>query len=288
MLRIGRASTVLITLLAQTANVQARGSDAPLSPISKWQMDYASGDCQLIRSFGTDQDPVTLQFTRNGIVDSIELAIAGRRIPVTRQHVPIAIGTSTVDRVHGTLAQGSGGDGVLGTIRLLSDLDLPKALNSDVDAGKPTVLSVKFVRGYAAAFALGSMKAPLAALDACNEDLVKGWGIDIEAMRQQRSPPQPVNDVSTWFLAKDYPEKLERRGEGGQVFIRLIVGDDGTVRKCEVPKSGGDKTFEDITCRSAIERARFRPAIGADGRPIASMWYRGIHWVAGQSFFTVQ
>ena len=288
MMRIGRAWMVLISLSAQMTGAQAQVSPAPLPPISKWQMDYASGDCRLIRSFGTDKDPVTLQFTRTGISDSIELAIGGRRMPVTRQPVAVAVGTSTVERVRGMLAQGVDGDGVLGSIRFLSDVDLPKALSSDVDAGKPTVLSVTFVRGYAAAFELGSMKAPLAALDACTDDLVKGWGIDVAAMQQQRSPPQPANDVKAWFREKDYPEKQERRGEGGYVVIRLIVGDDGAVRKCEVYKSGGDKTFEDITCQSVIQRARFRPAIGADGHPIASMWYRGIRWIPGQSFFTVQ
>lgn len=288
MIRFGRVSAGLIVLSSQMANAVAQVSPEPLSPISKWQMDYASGDCQLIRSFGTDQDPVTLQFTRDGLSDSIELAIAGRRMPVTREHVAAAVGTSTVERVHGTMAQGVAVDGELASIRFLSDLDLPKALNSDVAAGKPTILSVKFVRGYTAAFRLGPMKAPLAALDACTDDLVKGWGIDVAAMREQRSPPQPANDVRTWFRTADYPEKQDRRGLGAVVIIRLIVGDDGTVRKCEVYKSGGDKTFEEITCRLAMERARFRPAIGSDGHPIASMWSRAIRWNPGKSFFTVE
>jgi hypothetical protein len=289
MVRIGWLLPVLMTLAAQVVEASVKEPSTPLPPSSKWQIDYASGECRLIRSFGEGKDLVTLQFARGGDIDTIDMALGGRGMPATREEVPVSVGTSTVAQVHGMHAQGIAvEDHVLGSIQFHSDIDLPKALRSDVSHGKPTVLSVVFVRGYAVALNLGSMKAPLAALDACADDLVKGWGVDLAEMRRQRSAPQPANNVSQWFKASDYPDKQVHQGAGGLVGIRLVIGVDGAVKKCEVYKSGGDKAFEDLTCRLVSERARFHPAIGADGRPIVSLWARRVNWKPGQSFFTVQ
>jgi TonB family protein len=287
--RIWWALPIVATLGVQIVESAAQGSSMPLAPSSKWQMDYASGECRLIRSFGEGKDLVTLQFARGGDIDAIEMAIAGRRMPATGEEVPVSVGTSTVAQVHGMHAQGVAmEDHRLGSIRFHLDVDLPTALRSDVSKGKSTVLSVAFVRGYAVALNLGSMKAPLAALDACADDLVKGWGVDLAEMRRQRSGPRPANNVSHWFRKSDYPDKQDHQGAGGLVSIRLVIGVDGAVKKCEVHKSGGDKAFEDLTCRLASERARFVPAIGADGRPIVSLWERRVNWKPGQSFFAVQ
>ena len=65
----------------------------------------------------------------------------------------------------------------------------------------------------------------------------------------------------------------------------LLVGADGSVQNCAVAKSGGDKVFQDATCRAATARARSKPAIGADGQPIASVWIRRINWKPGTPMF---
>ena len=175
-MRIGWAVSIVVTLAAQAVGAAAQEPPKPLMPSSKWQIDYASGDCRLIRSFGEGKDLVTLQFARANDVDEIEMALGGRGMPTTREEVPVSVGTSTVAQVHGMHAQGVAmEDRLLGSIRFHPDVDLPKALRSDASQGKPTVLSVAFVRGYRVAFDLGPMKAPLAALDACADDLVRGW-----------------------------------------------------------------------------------------------------------------
>lgn len=288
-MRIGRIVPVLVTLALVSGDAAAQELPKPLAPSSKWQIDYASGDCRLIRSFGEGRHLVTLQFARANDIDELVMALGGREMPTTREEVPVAVGTSTVAQVPGMHARGvATDDHLLGSIRFHTDVDLPKALRSDVSQGKPTVLSVAFVRGYQLALDLGMMKAPLAALDACADDLVKGWGVDLAQMRRQRSAPEPANDVSRWFRSSDYPEKQGHQGAGGLVGIRLVVGVDGAVKKCEVYMSGGDKAFEETTCRLVMERARFRPAIGADGRPIASLWARRVNWRPGDLSFTVQ
>ncbi|MET0373824.1 MAG: energy transducer TonB [Rhizorhabdus sp.] len=268
-----------IPLLAGLAGTAAAADPVPLAPSSKWQMDYAPSECRLLRSFGEGKDRTTLQLGRLDVTDAIEMALAGPHVPATDRELPVTVSTATVTQVPGIHARGfAAGRGTPGTLRFRPDVDLPVALRGDVAAGRPTRLGIRFVRGYAVQLDLGGMQGPLAALDRCMDDLVTAWGLDPAEQRQRKSEPEPLTDPIRWFKPDDYPASLNRSGVGAIVVIRLVVAVDGTVRDCAVAKAGGDTAFEDLTCRLATTRARFRPAIGAAGRPIASVWIRRIAW----------
>lgn len=258
----------------------------PLAPSSKWEVDYAPTECRLRRAFGEGSEQMLLQLSRYDLHDQLEMALAGPHIPATDDNGPVSVATSTVAAVPGIQAQGFAGTGkVPGSLRFRPDVDLPKALRSDVAAGRPTMLGINFVRRYAVRLDLGSMKGPLAALDKCFDDLITSWGLDPVQQRQLKSGPEPLESPLRWFRPDDYPAGLSRMGLGGAVIIRLLVGADGGVQKCEVTKSGGDKAFQDATCEAATKRAKFRPAIGPDGQPAASVWIKRINWKPGGSFF---
>lgn len=258
----------------------------PIAPSSKWQMDYAPTECRLMREFGEGKDQILLQISRYDLRDRLEMGLAGRRFPVTDDRQPVSVSTTTVAEVPGMHAQGFAGmRGGLATLRFQPDDDLPKALRSDVEAGKPTILGVRFVGRYAARFDLGSMKGALDALDKCSDNLIASWGLDPVQQRQLKSMAEPADNPANWFRPEDYPSGMNHMGLGGAVIIRLLVGADGSVQKCEVTKSGGDKVFQDATCTAANKRAKFRPAIAADGQPVASVWIKRIDWRPGAPFF---
>jgi protein TonB len=71
---------------------------------------------------------------------------------------------------------------------------------------------------------------------------------------------------------KDYPRRSEDARIGTEVIIHLTVGTDGRARNCRVHKPGGDPESDQITCRLAVERFRFRPATDAAGRPVESTY----------------
>lgn len=258
----------------------------PIAPSSKWQLDYAPTECRMIRAFGEGKDQILLQISRYDLHDRLEMGLAGPRFPMTEDNQPVSVSTSTAAQVPGMQAQGFAGTrGAPATLRFRPDVDLPKALRSDVEAGKSTILGINFVRRYALRLDLGSMKDPLAALDKCSDNLIASWGLDPAQQRQLKSAPDPLDSPLNWFRPDDYPAGLSQMGLGGAVIIRLLVGADGSVQKCEVTKSGGDKAFQDATCEAATKRAKFRPAIAADGQPTASVWIKRINWKPGGSFF---
>jgi TonB family protein len=273
------------SILPQIASAAAEPKP-PLAPSSKWQVDYAPTECRLMRNFGEGKDQILLQISRYDLRDRLEMGLAGRSFPMTDDRQSVSVSTTTVAEVPGMHAQGFASmSGGLATLRFQPDVDLPKALRSDVDAGQPTILGIRFVGRYAARFDLGSMKSPLAALDKCADNLIASWGLDPAQQRQLENMPEPVENPANWFRPEDYPSGLNHMGMGGAVIIRLLVGADGTVQKCEVTKSGGDKAFQDATCAAATKRAKFRPAVAADGQPVASVWINRINWKPGAPFF---
>ena len=248
-------------------------------------MDYAPSQCQLLRTFGEGKEAVALRLGRLGIDDVLELNLAGRHMPETDSYVAVEVSTTTVEQVPGMHARGfAGGNGLPGMIEFRPDKDLPGALRSDAVANQPTHMRVSLAKRYAVRLELGPMKDAIAALDKCTDNLVSQWGLDPTEQRERATPPEPANDPANWFRASDYPAGLNRAGLSGAVVMRLIVDATGSVKDCAVAKAGGDKAFEELTCKLAIQRARFRPATGKTGAPIASVWIKRINWQAARPF----
>ncbi len=286
--RMAMASAGIAAILGVVAPpiLYAAEPKPPMTPTSKWNMNYAPTECRLLRTFGEGKDQILLQIARYDLRDELEMALAGPHIPPTDDNVPVTVATTTFAEVPGIQAQGFAAmRNVPSQLRFRPDIDLPKALRSDVAAGKPTMLTINFVRRYNIQLDLGSMKGALGALDQCSDDLIASWGLDPVQQRQLKTGPEPRESPLKWFRPDDYPAGLSQMGMGGAVIIRLLVGADGSVEKCVVTKAGGDKAFQDATCEAATKRAKFSPAIAADGQAVRSVWIKRINWKPGGSFF---
>jgi protein TonB len=58
--------------------------------------------------------------------------------------------------------------------------------------------------------------------------------------------------------------------KGGAVVARLSTAASGKVTNCTVVLSSGIAEVDATTCRFALQRAKYKPAIGADGRRTAA------------------
>lgn len=72
--------------------------------------------------------------------------------------------------------------------------------------------------------------------------------------------------------ARDYPRESRDARIGDSVTIALTVGTDGRVKRCRIHRASLDPAADQITCRLASERFRFRPALDASGNPVESTY----------------
>lgn len=76
----------------------------------------------------------------------------------------------------------------------------------------------------------------------------------------------------------DYPRTALRMGIEGSVTVRYTVRADGQVERCTILRSSGYSELDLTTCRLIERRFRYRPALDADGRPIAQDRVRTYDW----------
>jgi protein TonB len=78
-----------------------------------------------------------------------------------------------------------------------------------------------------------------------------------------------AGDINT---ARDYPAASRELRLGDYVIIALTVGTDGRVKDCRIHRPSRDPQADQITCRLASERFRFRPATDWQGNPIEAVY----------------
>jgi protein TonB len=86
---------------------------------------------------------------------------------------------------------------------------------------------------------------------------------------------KPVLVSGTIDDARAYPipEGGREARIGKSVIVALTVGTDGRPSACRTYRSSGLPKTDAITCRLALERLRFRPAMNARGDPVVGTFY---------------
>lgn len=91
---------------------------------------------------------------------------------------------------------------------------------------------------------------------------------------QARVPWQmPENDfggatpknAEKWLTFRDYPASAMRANEQGYVVVSFEIDPKGKVRACEVKRSSGHSSLDEVPCKSLKSRARFTPATDNQG-----------------------
>ncbi len=89
----------------------------------------------------------------------------------------------------------------------------------------------------------------------------------------------PKSAPGSWVSDRDYPSAAIREEREGVTRFRLAIGPDGRVTGCEVTGTSGSTDLDGATCAKVSARARFIPALGHDGMPVAGSYAGAVRWV---------
>lgn len=94
----------------------------------------------------------------------------------------------------------------------------------------------------------------------------------------KRPSPVPKGNPGQWANTNDYPPVALQKQMEGTTGFRLTVGPDGRVTECQIASSSGSSELDQATCANVLRRARFDPALDAQGKPISGTYSNRVRW----------
>ncbi len=88
----------------------------------------------------------------------------------------------------------------------------------------------------------------------------------------------PRNDPKRWVSTDDYRSNWIRQELTGKARFRLEIAADGRVANCTITGSSGHPELDAATCALVSKRAKFQPARGHEGQPVAGSYSNAIDW----------
>jgi hypothetical protein len=262
-----------------------------LKPTSSWNIDYADDRCRLARQFGEGEQKVFAFFDRYGPDDFFKLTLAGKPMSTWAEKAEAAVQFGPAEAqqmlyfLKGTIADDM--PALIFTSRArvapasAAERLAIKQRDDDewielapVSAEREAAiryLSVGKPLRRAVILETGSLRAPMAALNKCIDNLVTHWGVDVEKHKNLTARVKPLVNPGKWSI--DYPAKMLQAGQPAIVEFRLSVGTDGKPTTCHIQSTTRPKEFDAAVCGWIMKRARFSPALDAEGKPLAS-YYR--------------
>lgn len=257
-----------------------------LQPASPWQVSYNDGLCRLGRMFDLDGQEHLLVIDQRWPSEEFDITAAGPGLSELKTssdtQLIFADDTqlrSTAPAVRQQIDKWGATIVLLGArirnptaAQIDESLAVIKATGGrlDTDAAKEIRYIAVEQESARILFATGSLADPFSVLNDCTSHVLSTWGLDAEKHKTATSLPRLENAKATSSrMMEYYPSSALRNEEEGSVDLNVIVEVDGTVSECLILNSSGSEALDQAAC-SGFRRARYSPALDADGQPMRS------------------
>lgn len=267
-----------------------------LKPSSKWNVHYFNDSCRLSRTFGEGDRRVTLMADQFAPAEHFQLILVGKladreslgrplkgavRFGPAEQESKVTAMMGDMQRqpallVNGVIELAPPSEAEIAAMKQGARTGVPY-FRPPIGAAREaaaTWLHVRVEGGRDFVLETGPMDKPLAALRACAWDTVATWGLDVEQQKALRRNPIPRNPP--WLRASDYPTDMVWEGQQAVIHARLMVDETGRPTSCHIQASSRPKEFDKAVCDAFMKRAKFDPALDAQGKPVRSYWQTSV------------
>lgn len=90
--------------------------------------------------------------------------------------------------------------------------------------------------------------------------------------------PTPLGSPGNWFTTNDYPSRALREEREGAAEAHLTISVEGRPTACSIYSSSGHPDLDTATCSNLMRRARFNPALDAEGQPTTGAYASRVSW----------
>jgi hypothetical protein len=297
---MNRKLLVTFTTAALAISTQLEAKDTPLQlkQTSPWTVDYANERCRMLREFGVGEEKVVLVFDQFGPGEYYRITIAGKPVksPKHAGEVSIQFGPSEKEQQLGFYRGTFGQDPALvfqSLARLAPPTAEEQAAINKAKKGEWIEIVPITPERYGAVRTLiigkplsrtviletGPMRKVVDAMATCVDELMASWGIDVARHKKLTRAVQPLTLPQKWMSSNDYPTKMLSAGQPAIVDYRLSVDVEGNPVSCFIQLTTRPKEFDNAVCGSLMKRARFKPALDEEGKPLASYYINTVRFV---------
>ncbi len=265
-----RGISIVLPLAVMTGLAQAASAAPLLQPTAKWVVDHGDTSCTALRTYGTPEAPVTIAFRPSPTGSVVRLLVVRRGwVPEAKQFPVVASITPAPAKVTGL--RFASRDKKTSIVWINFDR---AAIDRLGGAGEIAI------KGGALdeRFALPGIAAVVKALDRCNAGLRTFWNVEEAAAASLTKTAVALKSLPSYFSEDDYPAQAVREEASGSTRFMLMIDQTGKLKDCMVEQTSGFATLDAMSCGVLIERARFRPALDAGGKPVRSVITSTIRW----------
>ena len=270
-LRHSAAMLHSFTLLITGTMLSSPVAAAPVPPQGKWTVDFAEHQCLATRRYGSGDRPLTIAIkpAHSGGTAGVMLVNAWTKLQDLSFPLTIKFPDGAVFRTEMQASIGHANAGPVFQFDLPSEEVTRLRAATDVRFQSPGLLNQNL--------SLGSTQALFRSLDTCLDSLRRYWNFEsgAAAPQVQATPKQDFGRLFSW---SNYPSIGRHSSKKGEVAVRLLVDETGTVRDCLVIDGSGSPGLDTTTCQVFDRRVSYRPARDAAGKPMRSAVDAKINW----------
>jgi TonB family protein len=269
MMRLARSAAFL------SLGMAAAAAAAPpvREPARKWVLDYGETSCTALHQYGPDKAPLTVAFRPSPDGNVVRFILVRPGTAASTYHFPVTVemGGRRFETTGLYFTPRGGRKQSLVWINFhRTDLEGLRPAGAITLRGAPLNDT----------FPLPNIGGVLDGLDKCNDDLRHYWHADAAGRAELSRRATPLKPLPDYFSPSDYPEQAIRESAGGRSRVVLRIDEAGTPKDCLVEETSGIATLDAQTCAILIERAKFAPALDANGKPTRSVLTEQVKWVA--------
>lgn len=291
---------VLAALLSPAPAMARPAEPLRLAASSKWFVNYATDSCRMAREFGEGDQKVLMVIDQFEPGDEFRFSLFGKpvRTNFNEGDIRVRFGEAGIEQEYpfypGTADKKTPAIVLRGDVRLVPRSPEEKAAYEAArDAGnygypltrvtpeqEAAVTSIEISRAIRRPILLetGTLGAPFEAMRKCTDELLDHWGIDVAKHAGLTRRATPRTNPAKWMNSSDYPVDMLMLGKRAIVQFRLDVDTTGKPTGCHIQQSTRPKAFDDAVCAAIMRKAKFHPALDADGRPVASYWMTSVNF----------
>jgi hypothetical protein len=284
MRQVSLAGAVLCALLSVPAPAAAQ----TFAPSGPWEISANDDSCFLTRNFGEGEDALTLELQRYFPGDIRAVIKSKTLVPTKSVQVRYRLNDDgawreNIGKYNAHAVTGGGIVFIPWALLLpqvhsgVTSADIEEffrtqdlAAHEKAAGAEVRTLTLEGAFEEPVTLRLGSLAAPIEALNACFDDQLTIWGIDVAAQNNLSRLSRPTE--ATGEKIYEPIAYLVSSAKPSDLTVRLIISPTGEIESCHFDKIKNPEAAIESLCKEIRRKVDFEPALDADGKGVRTAY----------------